>query len=344
MPFKLSRTNRTLEGKSLPDHPLFRHLFIALAAGLALSTAAVQAQPQPAYPSKPITVIVGYPPGGGMDSFCRQVTALVSVRLGQPMVVQNRPGADGNIGLTAVARSAPDGYTLSCVPHSMTQSPHTAALPIDILKDLTPIAMLTRWQFTLFVRADHPAKTLNELIAMAKARTGEVSHGTAGAASRLTAALLESRAGIRFMIVPFPGTAPVQTALVGGHIDSTMGDTTFAVLKAPDGQPARVRALVVMASKRDPGLPGVPAITEIYPDLDPAAWYGLIGPGGMPADVVERVNAEFNAVMNSSPLRQKFAERGWHSSTGSAAEFAKTVRDDYARYGAVIKEFGIGVK
>ena len=314
--------------------------YFAPALALALSCFSPQASAQP-YPSKPISVIVGYPPGGGMDTFCRLVTAAVSSRLGQPMVVQNRPGVEGHLALTALARSAPDGYTISCVPHSMTQSPHMSPITIDVLKDLAPVARLAKWQFTLVVRGDHPAKTLPQFIALVKSKPGEISIGTAGAATRLTTALLEGSAGIKLLSVPFPGTAAVQTALLGGHVDAAVGDTTFATLRAvgDTGQP--VRPLAVMADKRDPAVPNVPAISEFFPGLDPAAWYGIVAPSGTPSAIIDRLNAEFGAVVNALPLKEQLAARGWHVDTTTPQEFADLIRTDFNRYGVAVKESGM---
>lgn len=273
-----------------------------------------------------------------MDTFCRLVTQQVSQRLGQPLVVLNKPGVEGHLGLTAVARSAPDGYTISCVPHSMTQSPHMSPITIDVLKDLAPIARLARWQFMLVVRGEHPAKTLPDFIALAKEKPGTISVGSAGASTRLATALLEERAGIQTLPVPFPGTAAVQVAILGGHVDAAVGDATFATLRGVGDAQPRVRPLAVMAAKRDPNVPNVPAISEFFPGLDLAAWYGIVAPAGTPAQIIKRLNAEFTAVVNASPFKEQLAGRGWHADTNSPEEFAAQISADYERYGKAIQQ------
>lgn len=328
------------------SHP-FR---FARLAGVAFTLLSMLAAPlargqsaQP-YPNRPINVIVGYPAGGGLDSFCRTITTAVGQRMGQSFVVQNRPGAEGMVGLTSVARAAPDGYTLACVPHSMTQSPHMAPVQIDVLKDLTAVAHLVRWQFSIVVRADHPAMTLEDLIAQAKAKPGEVTVGLAGTSTRLTTALLEKGAGIKLLPVPYPGTAPVQQALLGGQVAVAVADTTFVGLMNAAAGARRVRALAVLADKRDPSMADVPAISEIVPGLNLAAWYGVVAPAGLPPDVLARLNAEFTAAANSPALKDQLAAKGWVPVTGTAQEFGQLIRSDYDRYGVVIRESGLGVK
>lgn len=316
---------------------LHQHIFLAL-LGLTAS-AVVNAQ---AYPARTVNVIVGYPAGGGMDTFCRMVATAVSSRTGQPFVVQNRPGAEGHIGLTTVARATPDGYTISCVPHSMTQSPHMTPIGIDVQKDLAPVAKLARWQFALVARTEGGINSLTDFIAAAKAKPGTISVGTAGAATRLANALLEQRAEIKLLTVPFPGTSSVQTALLGGHVSAAVADTTIAKMATQQSAgPHALKLLAVMSAKRDPAMPDVPAIAEFLPGLDLSAWYGLVAPAGTPAEVISRLNTEFTAAVNSSPLKEQLAAKGWFAETSTADEFEKIVKADYARYGAVVRSTGM---
>jgi tripartite-type tricarboxylate transporter receptor subunit TctC len=316
----------------------FKQLFAVVLGAIGLlqlfsSTAA--AQP---YPNKPITVSVGYAPGGGLDSFCRMVMIAMSERMGQPMVVQNRPGADGHIGLSAVGKAAPDGYTLSCVPHSMTQSVHMKPLDINIFKDLAPVSLLVTWNWTLLVRPDLPVKNLQEFVASSTTRPTPYNFGTSGAAARLTAALLQNRSGAKLMVVPFTGTSPSLVAMMGGHVDASFAAYTEVAEFVKTG---RLRALAVLAGQRISAAPDVPAITEFYPGFDPSAWYGLVGPGAMPKAIVDKLNSEFNAVLNEPGMSQKLSDRGWYPKTSTPQQFGELIRSDHERYGQVVKQYDI---
>lgn len=300
---------------------------------LAGATAAAQT-----YPTRPITVIVGYAPGGGLDSFCRMMSTAVSARLGQPLVVQNRPGADGNIGLTAVAQAAPDGYTLSCVPHSMTQAVHMRPIDINILKDLAPVARLVTWHWNFLVRADNPAKTWPEFVAYAKAKAGQATFGTSGASARLTVALLEQKAGVSILPVPYTGTGPTVTALLGGHIDATVAAVAESLQHVRTGN---IRALAVLAPERVSMAPDLPAIGEYYPGFDPSAWYGVVAPAATPKPIIDRLHAEFIGAVNDPAFRKQLTDRGWYPRPGTPQQFGELIRSDYERYGPLIKQFNI---
>jgi tripartite-type tricarboxylate transporter receptor subunit TctC len=311
---------------------------LVLAAVLA---AAASAQAQQ-WPSKPIRVIVNFPPGGAADQIARLVAPPLAEALGQPVVVENRPGANGNIGAEAVAKSPPDGYTLlmssggafSVNPHLYTK------LPFDPLKDLEPIAAAARILVFLVVKPDLPAKSVNEFVALARANPGKLSYGSPGSGSspHIATAMFARAAGIQVTHVPYKGAAPALTDLLGGQLDF-MFDPGIGLGQVRAG---KLRLLAVGSPKRSPLFPDTPTVAESgIAGFDADSWFGFYAPAGLPPDVAARLNREINRALQTPAVRDRIAAIGGEPVAMSAAEFAEVQRKDRERFGAVIREAGI---
>ena len=311
---------------------------LVLAAVLA---AAASAQAQQ-WPSKPIRVIVNFPPGGAADQIARLVAPTLAEALGQPVVVENRPGANGNIGAEAVAKSPPDGYTLlmssggafSVNPHLYTK------LPFDPLKDLEPIAAAARILVFLVVKPDLPAKSVNEFVALARANPGKLSYGSPGSGSspHIATAMFARAAGIQVTHVPYKGAAPALTDLLGGQLDF-MFDPGIGLGQVRAG---KLRLLAVGSPKRSPLFPDTPTVAESgIAGFDADSWFGFYAPAGLPPDVAARLNGEINRALQTPAVRDRIAAIGGEPVAMSAAEFAEVQRKDRERFGAVIREAGI---
>jgi tripartite-type tricarboxylate transporter receptor subunit TctC len=311
---------------------------LVLAAVLA---AAASAQAQQ-WPSKPIRVIVNFPPGGAADQIARLVAPPLAEALGQPVVVENRPGANGNIGAEAVAKSPPDGYTLlmssggafSVNPHLYTK------LPFDPLKDLEPIAAAARILVFLVVKPDLPAKSVNEFVALARANPGKLSYGSPGSGSspHIATAMFARAAGIQVTHVPYKGAAPALTDLLGGQLDF-MFDPGIGLGQVRAG---KLRLLAVGSPKRSPLFPDTPTVAESgIAGFDADSWFGFYAPAGLPPDVAARLNREINRALQTPAVRDRIAAIGGELVAMSAAELAEVQRKDRERFGAVIREAGI---
>ena len=309
-------------------------LFAALAAA-----ASAQAQQ---WPSKPIRVVVNFPPGGAADQIARSVAPPVGEALGQPLVVENRPGAGGNIGAEAVAKSPPDGYTLlmssggtfSINPHLYTK------LSFDPLKDLEPVAAAARILVFLVVKPDLPAKSVAELIALARANPGKLSYGSPGSGSspHIAMAMFARTAGIQVTHVPYKGGAPALTDLLGGQLDF-MFDPGIGLGQVRAG---KLRLLAVGSPKRSALFPDVPTVAETgMVGFDADSWFGFYAPAGLAGDIATRLNRELNRALQTQPVRDRIVAIGGEPVAMSAAEFAEVQRKDRERFGAVIREAGI---
>jgi len=313
---------------------LYAVLFAALAAA-----ASAQAQQ---WPSKPIRVVVNFPPGGAADQIARSVAPPVGEALGQPLVVENRPGANGNIGAEAVAKSPPDGYTLlmssggafSVNPHLYTK------LAFDPVKDLEPIAAAARILVFLVVKPDLAARSVAELIALARANPGKLSYGSPGSGSspHIAMAMFASATGIQVTHVPYKGGAPALTDLLGGQLDF-MFDPGIGLGQVRAG---KLRLLAVGSPKRSPLFPDAPTVAETgIAGFDADTWFGFYAPAGLAADIAARLNRELNRALQSPQVRDRILAIGGEPGAMSAAEFAEVQRKDRERFGVVIREAGI---
>jgi tripartite-type tricarboxylate transporter receptor subunit TctC len=297
-----------------------------------------------AYPAKPIRWILGYPPGGGTEFIARNVANTLSTFLGQPIVIENRPGAAAILGAEAAARSAPDGYTLFMADNG-TFVFHTGIykkLPYDPVKDFIPIGMIVKGYMLLLTSPEGP-KSLQELVAAAKAQPGRLNNASngSGTAHLLAMELLKQRAGIDVVNVPYKGTAAVMQEVMSGRV--AMG---FADLSAARGQlqSDKVRALAVASRKRLPQLPDVPTFEELgYPDFEVAFWQGLVVPAGTPREIVDRLSAGLARTLATPEVHKRFEDAGMEVGRGSPDEMAKVIREDQAFWVPLIRKLGITV-
>jgi tripartite-type tricarboxylate transporter receptor subunit TctC len=310
----------------------------------ALSAMAIPPAIAADYPSKPIRFIVPYAAGGTTDLVARTVGQRVAEKLGQPVVVENRPGAGGNIGMEAVAKAAPDGYTIGFGAISTNAlNPHIyKTLPFDPRKDFTAVSLLGTSTIVLEVGSGFPVKTVRELVSYAKAHPG-LSYATAGAGTsmHLAGVMFAQATGTSMTHVPYKGSSPAINDLLGGHIN-VMFDNLPASL--PHIQAGKLRALAVAGKTRAPSLPDVPTLAEAGLEgyaVEP--WFGVYGPAGLPAPVLQALNAAFVEALANSDVRDKLAKAGFNPKGSSAAELQSLTLSEYDRFGKVARSANITV-
>ncbi|HEV3007991.1 MAG TPA: tripartite tricarboxylate transporter substrate binding protein [Burkholderiales bacterium] len=294
------------------------------------------------YPARPIRIVVTIPPGGAPDITARLVGQKMSEALGQPVVVENRPGANGNTAADLVAKSPADGYTLLLAADSLIAiNPHLyARMPIDTLKELTPVASLVANQFVLSVNPSLPVSSFQEFIEFARKANPPLNYASGGNGSQhqLTMEMLKARAGINLVHVPYRGGAPATTATMAGEVAAMFAGTSTA----PQIKAGRLRALAVSGTKRSTAFPELPTIAEFYPGFENSIWLGLFGPAGMPQDVLLRLRAETKKALETSEVREKLhAAGGLEPLITSPEEFSALIRRDHERFGKLIKDVGI---
>ena len=294
-----------------------------------------------AWPDKPLRLVIPFPPGGPTDTLGRQLAQALSTSLGQSVVVENKAGGNSAIGSDAVSKAAADGYTLLFNASLFATNPHLVKLPYDIHKDFTPIALVAKAPLLIAVNNDLPAKTVTELIAYAKANPGKLNFGIGsnGSAGHLAQELLRSNAGIEIQMIPYKGSTPAYADLIGGRLQGFTDPVLGAIGQVQGG---KVRALAVTSSKRLSALPYVPTVAESgMPGFEYHSWYGLWGPPGLLAEVVQKLNAEVNRWLAQSDVRTQFDKLGYEVQPGTPAEFATFVRENSARDAKIIKDAGI---
>jgi tripartite-type tricarboxylate transporter receptor subunit TctC len=297
------------------------------------------------YPAKPLRIVVPFAPGGSTDIFARLVAEKLSAAFAQPVVVENRAGASGNIGAEAVARSAPDGYTVLMATTGVMAINNALfkSLSYDAAKDLEPVVFIASITNVLAVPLDLPAKNLAELIALAKKEPGRLTFASSGAGSstHLSAELLKSMAGIDVVHVPFKGSGQALIDVVAGRVSMIIDNMPSAL---PHIKGGKLRALGVTGSKRSGALPEVPTIAEAgVPGYESLSWSGFALPAGAPREVVQRLNRETNAILASADMKQKLAEQGADAMGGPPEAFAKHVRAEREKWGRLVQERGIVV-
>jgi tripartite-type tricarboxylate transporter receptor subunit TctC len=318
-----------------------RNAFAAFAAPLiALACSSAVAQ---AWPTKTITVVNGYPAGGDSDAMARLYAEKLAARLGQQIVVDNRPGASGTIAAHAVAKAAPDGYTLLFVPSTFAIAQHTLKVgpnAHDVVKDFTPIIKTGNVPLLAVAAPSVGVKDMKELIAGAKAGK-PFTYGTPGSGSpmHIVGEMLNRAAGTQIPHVPYRGVAPVVTDALGGHV--SVGWVTPAAVMG-HLQSGKLIPLAVAERQRSKLLPDVPTLIELgYKDVDVSAWMGLLGPKGLPADVSAKLNGLMNEILKMPDVISKMAALGIETVGGNGAVLAKQIADDNERFGKLVKEFGI---
>jgi tripartite-type tricarboxylate transporter receptor subunit TctC len=310
-----------------------RRRSLARLALLSLSAAAATLSPVRAQApaGTPVRLVVGYAAGGPVDSAARQFAPVLSRELGRQVLVDNRPGAAGLLGAEAVAKSAPDGTTLYFgASPSLTISPHVIkTLALDPVKDLAPVSPLLTYANALVVNKDLPVKSLQELIAHAKAQPGQLAYGSAGmgASNHLSGELFAKQTGTQLTHVPYKGNAPAMTDVIGGQLAMM-----FDIVSTARGyvQSGRVRALAVTSKTRNPSMPDVPTMREAgLPGYEVIGWYGVYGPAKLPADQVKQLNVAVNKALADEGLRKQWADHGYEMWTGEPAKLAAQQRSDF---------------
>ena len=304
---------------------------------IALVSGAAAAQ----FPTRPITIIVPIPPGGAPDIAARVIADKLSQSVGQPVVVENKAGANGNIANELVARAQPDGHTLGLLADSqITVNPHLYKMPIDTLRDLTPVVTVAANQFVLTVNPSLPVRTFPEFIEYAKKANPPLAYASGGNGSQhhLTMEMLKRRAGINLLHVPFKGGSPAAAATVAGDTAAVWSGSS----NAPQIKAGRLRPLAVSGAKRSEQYPELPTIGEFYPGFENSIWLGLFGPAGIPNDVLTKLRTELRRVLESPDVKQKMnAAGGLDPYLTTPDEFSALIKRDYEKYAKVVKEIGI---
>ncbi len=311
---------------------------IVAAFALAVATTSAPAQQ---YPSKPVRLVVPFAPGGGSDFTARLVAQRLSERLGQTFLVDNRPGAGGNLGAEQVVRSPADGYTLLLISASYTVNPSVYKLTFDAINDITPIVQVSGGPYVVAVHPSVPANTLAEFVALAKKDPDKLAYGSAGNGSimHVSSEYLLHSAGIRVLHVPYKGTGPALSDTIAGNLQLVLGavPTTLPHVKA-----GKLRALAVTTKKRIAAAPEIPTVAESgYPDYEVTNWHGLIGPKGMPGAIVERLNREVNDAIHGAEMKKQLATDGLEPAGGTPDHFAAILKNEAARWAKVVQEAGI---
>jgi tripartite-type tricarboxylate transporter receptor subunit TctC len=317
---------------------------LAIFAGAALALAAtVTAAPAQDFPNRPIRMVIAFPPGGPTDFVGRLVADKVKDILGQPIIIENKPGANGALGADAVAKAAPDGYTLFLsTVGAVTITPHMRTdLPYDTLRDFAPVTMVVGNTTVLVVRSDSPFKTVRDLTAAAKEKPGQLAFASTGVGSttHLALELYQTAAGIKFVHVPYRGAAPALTDLLGGQVVAFSADVPVLMPQVVAG---KVRPLAAASGKRNPKLPDVRTLAEEgYPDTSSDNWYGLLAPAKTPPAIIAKLNDAFVKAINDPAVKQKLVDSGAVPVADRPEEFGATLKAELDRWGKVVREKGI---
>jgi tripartite-type tricarboxylate transporter receptor subunit TctC len=319
---------------------------MSVAAVLATLGLADAASAQGAYPAKPIRMIVPFPPGGGTDILSRLVAIKLTESVGWQIVVDNRGGAGGNIGLDAAAKAAPDGYTMVMGQTSnLTINPSLySKLPYDSLKDFTPVSVVASSPIAFMVFAKAPYRTLKDLIAAGKAKPGEVTFATTGngTVGHLTGELIQRIAGVRYVHVPYKGSAQAFPDLLGGRIGFFLASLETAI---PQMKAGAIRTLAVTSAQRVPALPDIPTVAESgYPGFETTTWYGILVPKGTPQPIVARLSTEIVKVLESADVRERMAANGGATIKPGPAAFDAQLKSELTKWSRVIREANVKIE
>lgn len=319
------------------------HAAVALVASVVSIVGGAVGAAAQEYPSKPIRIIVAYPPGGGNDVAARVLGARLQERLGQPVIVDNRPGAAGQVGTAVAANSAPDGYTLLLTnPGPQAVSPSLQPdLPYDVVKSFAPIAIVARMPFFIVVPGNSPYKTLGELIAAGKAAPGKFNFGSAGigSLSQIVGEMFNRAAGTQFVHVPYKGAAPQILDTVSGRVEMSI---LSAVDSAAQLKQGGLRALATTGRERSPLAPEAPTMAQAgISGFEIDIWYAVLAPARTPPEIVRKLNAELAAILNEGPVQSRFRELAATPGASTPEELAETIRRDRDRYADVVKAAGI---
>jgi len=313
---------------------------------IAAGSVAVVGSPafaQASFPSRVVKIVVAFAPGGGSDLIARLLASKLGEKLGQPVIVDNKPGAGGNLGADYVLKQPADGYTLLLAAASYTVNPSVYKQPFDAIKDMTPVAQLARGPFIVAVNPSVPAKSVQELVALAKKQPGVLSYASAGSGSivhMVTEYFLDT-AGIDIQHIPYKGTSPALTDTVSGQTQLIFGTvgSTLPFVKA-----GKLRAIAVTTPNRLPALPDVPTVAEAgFPSYQVTNWHGIIGPKGLPRDIQLKLNKAIQDAMLDPKMEETLAQDGLVAAKGTPEEFGALMSSEVARWGAVAKKRNIKV-
>ena len=293
------------------------------------------------YPSKPIRLVVPFGAGGTTDVLARAIGQRLTEAWGQPVVVENRPGAGGNIGTESVAKSAADGYTMLLISVGFASNPALySKLPFDPIKDFAPVTLVATTQNVLIVHPSVPARSARELIQLAKSRPGQLNFGSSGTGTsqHLAGELFKSMAGVQMQHVPYRGSAPALTALIGGEVSLMFNNLLTAL---PHVKAGRLRALAVTSAERSPAAPEIPTMAESgLPGYDVSTWYGLLVPAGTPKEIVARLNAEVVRILNLPELKERLRSQGADVIPSTPDQFAAHIRQEMVKWAQVVRQSG----
>lgn len=321
-------------------------VLIACLWGLALLVSVQRSSLAEEFPARPIKIVVGFSPGSGTDIVARVLGAQLSEQMGQPVIIDNREGASGMIGANAVARSNPDGYTLLMAPAILAISQAIrSAPPYNLEKDFVPIALVAQTPFVLITRESFPAKSVAELVSLAKTKTENdrfmFGSGGVGSLAHMSVELLKSEAGIELLHVPYKGDAPVVTDLLAGRIDMMFAGVSLALPLIAQGN---VRALAVGTPHRLRFLPDVETMKEAgYGAIEVVSWFGIMGPSGLPPAIVARLNAELTKAVSSPATMKRFSDIGIEPKSSSPQEFKDTISVAIKRWTETANRIGLKI-
>ena len=318
-----------------------RRQFLHLTVGAAALPAVSRFAWAQAYLSRPVRIIVGFPAGGGADIVARLIGQWLSERLGQPFVVENRPGGGGNIGTEAVVRAPADGYTLLlCGTPNATNAALYDKLNFNFIRDIAPVATISRNTYVMLVHPSMPAKTVPEFIAYAKAHPRKINMASAGTGSppHVCGELFKMMAGVDLLHLPYRGGGPALTDLLGGQVQVYFATTVASIEYIRTG---RLRALAVTTATRSDALPDIPTVAEFVPGYEASSWYGVGAPKATPAEIVEKLNKEINAGLADAKLKARLADLGGDVLALSPADFGKLIADETEKWGNVIRALNI---
>jgi len=316
---------------------LFAASLLCLAASGQLAQAAD-------YPTRPVKWVVPYPPAGTTDVLARIIAQWLTEKLGQPFVIENRPGAGNNLGTESVVKAAPDGYTMLLVnPANGINATLYKELNFNVIRDIAPVAGIVRTPNVMEVTPSFPARTVAEFIAYCKANPGKINMASSGSGTsvHLSGELFKSMTGCQMLHVPYKGAGPALTDLMGGQVDVIFDNLPSSVGHIKGG---KIRALAVTSAERDPSLPDVPTVSETVPGYEATAWFGIGMPKGTPKDIVEKVNAEVNRALADPKMRARLAELGGKPIAGTPEDFGKVIAAETAKWEKVVISSGAKVE
>jgi tripartite-type tricarboxylate transporter receptor subunit TctC len=318
-----------------------RRQFLHLAAGAAALPALSRVARAQSYPTRPVRLISGFPAGGSNDVLARLIGQGLSERLGQPFVIENRPGAGGNIGTEAVVRASPDGYTLLLVgPTNTINTTLYTKLNFDFLRDIAPVASISREASVMLVNPSFPAKTIPEFIAYAKANPGKINMASAGngAASHVSGELFKMMAGVNIVHVPYRGATPALTDLLGGQVQVFFSPVAASIEHIRAG---KLHALAVTTATRSEALPDIPTVGEFIPGYEASSLYGVGTPRNTPTHIVDRLNKEVNAALADPKTKARLAEFGSVPTVMMPADFGKFIAEETEKWAKVVTFAGL---